>query len=101
MSVRPVDMIMLPQMTEVSQLKQQEHSRPIAEQATIVNQNDKQTEVKAEQVTQKDNADNGNAHYDARDKSNNEYQGNGKQKKKEEDGVVKIKGKAQPFDITI
>lgn len=94
MSVRPVDMLMLQQMNEISNIKQSENARPMQEQATIVNQGQKEVETKAEQVNQKDDVDNQSQKYDAKEKSSNEYQGgeNGaKHKKNGSDGVVRLK----------
>lgn len=104
MSVRPVDMLMLQQINQVSQIKQSETVRPMQEQSVIVNQEQKNTEVKAEQVNQKDDIDNQPQKFDARDKSSNEYHGNqhGKGRKDKSDGVVRLKSLDNGgFDIKI
>jgi hypothetical protein len=88
-------MLMLQQqMTEVSNLKHTENSRPMQEQATIVNQEQKNVETRAEQVNHKENADNQSQKYDARDKSNNEYHGGAggdSRRRNKSDGTVKLK----------
>lgn len=59
MGVRPIDMVMMPQMPEVSNQKQREQTaRPIAEQANAQVLVQKEVDVKTHQVTSKDNADN-------------------------------------------
>lgn len=105
MSVRPVDMLMLQQINEVSHIRQIENARPMQEQAAIINHEQKEVETKAEQVNQKDDVDNQSQKYDARDKSNNEYHGNDnnhKQKKNKDDGIVRLKSSDNGgFDIKI
>ena len=105
MSVRPVDMLMMQQINEVSHIRQEETARTAQQQTNIVNNNQKDTEVKSEQVNQKDNVDNQNKKFDAREKSDNEYQGNGgsnNRNEKREDGTVKIKSLNHGgFDIKI
>ena len=53
MSVRPIDIMMVPQMNEVSHIKQSENMRPATEQMNIVSNVDKKVENKSEQVTKK------------------------------------------------
>jgi len=103
MSVRPIDMIMMPQLNEVSQIKQNENTRPVVEQANIYSQNEKEIEVKAEQVNAKDDVDYKEQKYDAKEKSNNEYQGNNKRKKAMagDDGRVVVKKKNIDFDMKV
>lgn len=105
MSVRPVDMLMLQQINEVSHIRQTENARPMQEQAAIINHEQKEVETKAEQVNHKDDVDNQSQKYDARDKSNNEYHGNDnedKHKKNNDDGIVRLKSLDNGgFDIKI
>lgn len=101
MSVRPVDLMMVQQMNEVSQIKHNETSRPVTQQFNISAQVQKDTDNKAEQVTQKDDVDNGNRKFDAKDKSDNEYHGQKKDNQKQ-DGKVTIKNKREfNFDIKV
>ncbi len=101
MSVRPVDLMMVQQMNEVSQIKHNETSRPVAQQFNISAQVQKDTDNRAEQVTQKADVDNGNRKFDAKDKSDNEYHGQQKGKQKQ-DGKVTIKNKSEfNFDIKV
>ena len=48
MSVRPIDIMMVPQMNEVSHIKQSENMRPATEQMNIVSNVDKKVENKSE-----------------------------------------------------
>lgn len=101
MSVRPVDLMMVQQMNEVSQIKHSETSKPMAQQVNISAQVQKEVDNKSEQVTQKSDVDNGNRKFDAKDKSDNEYhsQQSSRQKK---DGKVTIKNKSEfNFDVKV
>lgn len=103
MSVRPVDLMMVQQMNEVSQIKHNETSKPMAQQVNISAQVQKETDNRAEQVTQKADVDNGssNRKFDAKDKSDNEYQGQ-KSKRQKLDGKVTIKNKSEfNFDVKV
>ena len=77
---------------DVTQYKQNEDTRPAVEQTTIQHNMQKAAEIKKEQVYQKKDEDL-DKNYDAKEgKGGNEYQGNGKhRKKKQEDGKVVIK----------
>ena len=74
MSVRPIDIMMVPQMNEVSHIKQSENMRPATEQMNIVSNVDKKVENKSEQVTKKDDVENKGHKFDAKEKSSNEYE---------------------------
>lgn len=104
MMVRPSEFGMIQQINEVSQVKQNEMAKPGVEQQNLSNLIQKNVETKAEQVQQKDNADNGKKKFDAKDKSDNEYQKEQgkKEKKKSSDGRVFIKGQGSvEFDMKI
>ena len=78
-------------------------NRPMTEQQTITQQVQKDINVHSQQVNKKDNADNETGKYDAKDKSNNEYSGEGNsRKKKKSDGKVFVKGQGSAdFDVKI
>jgi hypothetical protein len=105
MIVKPIDLAVMQQMNEVSHIKHNENQRPVVEQQTISTQVQKETDSKAEQVTSKENADNAQKKYDAKDKSENEYHGSGHSDRKgrqTDDGRVTIKGQnTMDFDIRI
>lgn len=101
MSVRPVDIMMVQQINEVSQIKQNETSRPVTQQFNISQQVQKEVENKSEQVTQKSDLDNRERKFDAKEKSDNEYQ-KSKDNKKNKDGKVTIKNKNDSnFDMKV
>jgi len=103
MSVRPIDFAMLQRMNEVSQIKQNEISKPMIEQVNIKNQFTKETNSKSEQVGKKDDVENEQKKFDAKEKGSNHYFGGDSSKNDKEDeseGRVSVKG-PKGFDIKI
>ena len=74
MLVKPAEFGMIQQQNTVSQIRHEEDAKPMAEQQTMVVQSQKEAEIKAEQVVHKDDTDNRQKKFDAKDKSDNEYQ---------------------------
>lgn len=103
MSVRPVDLMMVPQMTEVSHIKQTENMRPMTEQMNITTQVDKQAETKSEKVSKKDDVENNPGKFDAKEKSQNEYEGRqGAKKRVFKEGKVSVKNSEDGgFDVKV
>ncbi|MGN0328274.1 MAG: hypothetical protein ACI4D4_04750 [Lachnospira sp.] len=104
MIIRPTEFGMIQQQNSVSQIQHNAESRPAVEQQTIAGQLRKDTDVKSEQVVEKENVDNSERKFDAKDKSDNEYSKDGSSKKKRQssDGRVFIKGQgSMDFDIKI
>ena len=103
MSVRPVDMVMLQQINEVTNIKQNETAKPTIQQIDISANVEKKVETKAEQVTEKSDLDNKGRKFDAKDKSDNEYHGQQKKHSKNKpDGHVTLKNKTDfNFDIKV
>lgn len=103
--MKPIDFAVIQQMNEVSNIKQNQDHRPAVEQQNISTVVQKDIETKAEAVTSKDDVENQQQKYDAKEKSDNEYEQNKKQKNKKEiksDGVVFLKDhRATDFDIKI
>ena len=101
MSVRPIDIMMVPQMNEVSHIKQSENMRPATEQMNIVSN----VENKSEQVTKKDDVENKGHKFDAKEKSNNEYERSGSgpySKRSFKEGNVTVKQDEDVFfDIKV
>ena len=100
MSVRPIDIMMVPQMNEVSHIKQSENMRPATEQMNIVSNVDK-----SEQVTKKDDVENKGHKFDAKEKSSNEYERSGSgaySKRSFKEGNVTVKQDEDVFfDIKV
>ncbi|MGN0318935.1 MAG: hypothetical protein ACI4E1_13475 [Lachnospira sp.] len=104
MIVKPLEFGMIQQQNSVAQIKHNENTRPVVEQQNMVQIKQQNDEARAEQVVKKDNADNFNRGFDAKEKSSNEYysDGKGNSKKKTSDGKVFIKGQGNiDFDVKI
>jgi hypothetical protein len=105
MSIRPVDLSGMIQRTQdIGNIKHAEDSRPVADQYNIeVRQEKQESDLSHKVQEQKDNQE---FRYDAREKGNNSYSGNGKKKKKhgqpdEDEGSVHIKERRTSFDVKI
>ena len=84
-------------------VKQNEDNRSIIQQSNMVQKMNREEEDKPKQVAQSENADWMNKKFDAREKGNGSYNGNGgenRKKRQEPDGVVKLKSQSG-FDIKI
>ena len=98
MVIKPVEFAMIQQQNNVAKSQYNAENRPMTTQ-----QVQKDINVHSQQVNKKDNADNETGKYDAKDKSNNEYSGEGNsRKKKKSDGKVFVKGQGSAdFDVKI
>ena len=102
MAVTPLTLQMtVPITNDMAQIQNQENTRANVEHAQFANANEKQAQVKHETVIQKDSSDFAEYRYDAKEKGNNEYSGNGgkkrksaKERKEDEDDKV-TKGKKE------
>lgn len=107
MSIRPVDLNGMIQSTQdVSNYKQQEDNRPVVQQHNIEVQQQKDEDHLTHQVQQSQEKENEGYRYDAKEKGNNSYDGNGKKKKgqkkeQKSDGKVLIKSQGGSFDVKI
>ena len=84
-------------------LKQNEDNKPMLDQMNFEQQMTKQVEKKAEAVNHADESQYHNRKFDAKNKGDNEYRGNGGSGKKEQekkDGRVLVKQSGH-FDISI
>ena len=106
MSIRPVVLNGMIQRTQdVGNLKQQEDNRPIVEQQNIQIEQQKHEDQLTHRV--QDPEEKENDRYDAKEKGNNEYEGeSGRHKKRREEepeneGKVILKGQGSHFDIKI
>ncbi len=108
MTVRPVHLNGMIQNTQdVSAIRHQENQRPAIEQQNIHIREQQKEQSQAQEVHKKDNADNEQKKFDAKEKGSNEYRdqrGKNKKEKKENlpDGSVKVKmTMSGGFDIKI
>ena len=106
MSIRPVVLNGMIQRTQdVGNLKQQEDNRPIVEQQNIQIEQQKHEDQLTHRVQDPEEKD--GYRYDAKEKGNNEYEGeSGRHKKRREEepeneGKVILKGQGSHFDIKI
>lgn len=111
MSITPVVLSGMTQRTQdISNLKQQEDNRPIVQQHNLNVQQEKQTDKLTHQVSEPEEKENEGYRYDAKEKGNNQYESNGKAKKKHKkeagkesskEGKVIFKGQSRSFDVKI
>ena len=79
MSIRPVDLSGMIQRTQdIGNIKHAEDSRPVADQYNIEVRQEKQESDLSHKVQDPEQKDNQEFRYDAREKGNNSYSGNGK-----------------------
>lgn len=103
MAIRPVEMQgMVQRSQDVTGIKANQDNKSNVDQTNIFGNHIKELQQKQENVVKKEDADYNEQKYDAKDKGKNEYEGSQKkrQKKKEEDGKVEIKGQTN-FDVRI
>lgn len=87
---------------DYSPIKQNEDNRSIVQQTTIGQEQKKDVEQRTREVRSSDNSDWQSKQFDAKEKGENEYSGNGgsQRKKQEHRDRVVVKGH-QGFDIKI
>ena len=79
-------------MQDVTQIKHNQDMKGAVDQANFQNTFHKQIDNKMNQVHQSDNAENRQKKFDAKDKGDNEYSGDGgKKRKQDKDGKVIVK----------
>lgn len=108
MTVRPVHLNGMIQNTQdVSAIRHQENQKPAIEQQNIQIREQQKEQSQAQEVHKKDNADNEQKKFDAKEKGSNAYRDQRRKNKKEKkenlpDGSVKVKmTMSGGFDIKI
>lgn len=107
MSVKPLVMNGMIQSTQdISAMKQNEDNKPIVQQQNIQIHQRQQEEHLQQQVQKSQESEREEYRYDAREKGNNNYEGNSRKKKQhkketEEDGKVIFKGQGSSFDVKV
>lgn len=106
MSVGPVTIHgVIQRANDVGAVKHQEDSKPMVDQQNIQAHMKNEQMKHLKQVRHADDSENHKKKYDAKEKGNNEYQGQGQQKKKkrsnEKDGSVVLKAGNSYFDMKI
>ena len=90
-------------MQDITPVKHNEDMKGIVDQTNFQNTVHKQIDNKLNQVHQSDNAENRQKKFDAKDKGDNEYSGDGGQRRKKDknpDGRVVAK-KPKTFDMKV
>ena len=104
MAFGSLEIASIPRTQDYTAMKQNEDNKGSFLQMTLGQQSDKQSEHRTREVHSSDNADWYTGQYDAKEKGNNEYAGNGggqrKKQKTEQDGIV-VQKQHQGFDIKI
>lgn len=89
---------------DVTNLKQNEDNKGLVDNQNFQTHFNKEVDTHIKTVHEADNAENMKKRYDAKDKGDNEYEGDGgknrKQKKKPADGKVFVK-KTSGFDMKV
>lgn len=101
MAVNPIDIASVTRSTDYSIIKHNEDQRGLQEQATLVHREQKDTQQKAEEVLKQDNAGWQEKRFDAREKGNGEYRGDGGKKKKKPAKEQVIVNGHKGFDVKI
>ena len=95
---------MIPASQDISAIKQNDDNRAALMQGTTQNRVEKKTDERLNSVRSGDNVENNQGQFDAKEKGDNDYQGDGgrgrKKIEEDNDGKVFIKDKGG-FDITI
>ena len=104
MIVRPMEFGIFLQQNTLSHFRHNEDFRPMLEHQTTAVQLQKDIPTRAEQVNHKEAPNNRQKKFDAKDKSDNEYQSGHKERKNQtsEDGKVFIKDLEDiDFDVKV
>lgn len=102
--IRPVELNGMVQRTnDISTMKQNEDAKPVHDQNNFQNTVHRHTEHITHEVANKDNADRGQNHFDAKEKGRNEYfrQQDKRQKKEHAGDKMIVREENKGFDIKI
>ncbi len=96
-----IGIVSIPRVQDFTTIKQQEDNRAALAQTNLNNQNTKEIQNRAEQVTQMQETQWQQKKFDAREKGSNEYTGDGgKRRQSKQTAKVVVKGQ-QGFDMKI
>ena len=101
MAINPINIVTMARTQDFTQIKHNEDNRAAMTQISTTQQENKEQRLRAGQVLQKDEINWHQKKFDAKEKGDNEYSGDGGKKRqgKQEDKVLK-KGQ-QGFDVKI
>lgn len=97
--IRPVDMQMLiPTTQSAGNIQQHESQRPMEQNMVAVEQVSKEVKQHSEMVISKDTVEIHDYNYDAKEKGNNEYHGNGGKHRQKDEKKEDISNQKEPVD---
>lgn len=99
MAFGSIDIVTMTRSQEYTTIKQNEDNRAAMTQMTMSEQEDKAIKQRAKQVVQKEETKWHQKKFDAKDKGDNQYAGDGGRNRRKGDQVV-VKGQ-QSFDVKI
>ncbi|HKM35850.1 MAG TPA: hypothetical protein VJY54_14070 [Lachnospiraceae bacterium] len=103
MAIGAIEFLTIARSQDYTAIKQNEDNRGVAQQNNLVHNMQHEVEQKTKQVNQSDNAGWQEKKFDAKDKGNGNYSGDGgnnRKKQNQPDGKVLLKGQGS-FDIKI
>ena len=102
MAINPINIVTMTRTPDFTTIKHNEDNRGVITQMNMVQQEDKAQKLRAGQVLKKEEADWHQKKFDAKDKGDNEYAGDGGKKRSLKQGQDKVINKRQQgFDIKI
>lgn len=102
MSWGRIEFATISRLQDVTTIKQNEDNKGSVLQTNVVQTNKKETDQRPKQVNTRDDADWHSKNFDAKEKGNGSYQGDGGQKRQKQQPVEKvIKKSHQGFDVKI
>lgn len=101
MAINPIDLAAVTRTQDYSIIKHNDDQKPVAQQSTLVQQTQKDDRQKASEVVRQEQAQWHEKGFDAREKGDNEYSGDGGKKRKKEKREQVIVNGHKGFDIKI
>ena len=90
MAFSSIELTTIARTQDYTTIKQNEDNKAFVDQTHIGQQNQKDTNQRAREVRSSDNTDWHNKKFDAREKGDNEYQGDGGKKRRQQDKTEQV-----------
>ncbi len=101
MAINPINIATMARTQDFSTIKHQEDTRGAMTQITMNAQEDKDAKMRSGQVIKKEEAGWHQKKFDAREKGDNEYSGDGGKKRQEKQVSRVLKKEREGFDIKV
>lgn len=101
MAINPINIATMARTQDFSTIKHQEDNRAAMTQMTMSMQEDKNAKIRSGQVLKKEETGWHQKKFDAREKGDNEYSGDGGKKRQEKQVSRVVAKKSEGFDIKI